>query len=204
MKSKSLNYATLLLNEDSIDQQWWKILLHIHLTADRYQDALSCLTILSYIRELTVQETRLLADLNLNLGIPVQAVDYYTKLISKKEDSKIYEKLISACLAIHQPDKALEIIDQALKYKKEKKICMLKGQILFEQEKYHKAYNLYKMVAKEMPQPGYAWLMAGYAAWYLEDLTKAKYAFTCAKKYPEYRKKAEKAIKSIDNTVNFN
>jgi len=203
MKSKSLDYATRLINEDPVEPEWWKILLHIHLTDDRYRDALSTLTILSYIRELAVQEKKLLADLNLNLGIPVKAVNYYEELISEKKDSKIYEKLISACLALHKPDKALEIIDHALKYKREKKICMLKGQILFEQEKYKEAYKLYQRVAKEMPHPGHAWLMAGYSAWYLEDMTKAAYAFNSAAKYPKYKKKAEKVIKSIKHRGKF-
>ncbi|MCD6225198.1 MAG: hypothetical protein J7K32_06720 [Deltaproteobacteria bacterium] len=197
MKSKSLDYATLLINEDPVEPEWWKILVHIHLTDDRYRDALSTLTILSYIRELTLQETKLLADLNMNLGIPVQAVHYYEELISEKKDSKIYEKLISACLALHKPDKALGIINHALKYKREKKICMLKGRILFEQEKYKEAYKLYQRVAKEMPHPGYPWLMAGYSAWYMEDLTKAGYAFNSAARYPKYKKKAEKVINNI-------
>ncbi|MCD6185939.1 MAG: tetratricopeptide repeat protein [Deltaproteobacteria bacterium] len=204
MKSKSLNYATRLINEDPIEPEWWKILLHIHLTDDCYQDALSALTILSYIRTLTLQETKLLADLNMNLGIPVQAVNYYEKLISEKKDSKIYEKLISACLALHKPDKALKIIDHALQYKREKKICMLKGRILFEQEKYKEAYKLYQRVAKEMPHPGYPWLMAGYSAWYLEDITKAAYAFNSAARYPKYKKKAEKIISIIKDRGKFN
>ncbi|WDN88773.1 hypothetical protein BuS5_01741 [Desulfosarcina sp. BuS5] len=203
MKSKSLKYATFLINEDPVEPEWWKILLHIHLTDERYRDALSTLTILSYIRELTVQEKKLLADLNLNLGIPVKAVNYYEELIAKKKDSKIYEKLISACLALHKPYKALEIIDHALKYKREKKICMLKGRILFEQEKYKESYQLYQRVAKEMPHPGYPWLMAGYSAWYLEDMTKAAYAFKSAAKYPKYKKKAEKVIKSIEHRGKF-
>jgi len=197
MKSKSLKYATFLINEDPVEPEWWKILLHIHLTDNRYRDALSALTILSYIRELTLQEKKLLADLNMNLGIPAQAVNYYEELILEKKDSKIYEKLISACLALHKPDKALEIIDHALKYKKEKKICMLKGRILFEQEKYKEAYKLYQRIAKEMPHPGYPWLMAGYAAWHMKDLNKAEYAFKSAARYPKYKKKAEKVINSI-------
>ena len=197
MKSKALDYATRLVNEDPVDPGWWKILLHIHLTDNRYRDALSALTILSYIRELTSQEKKLLADLNMNLGIPAQAVNYYEELISEKKDSKIYEKLISACLALHKPDKALEIIDHALKYKREKKICMLKGRILFEQKKYKEAYKLYQKVAKEMPHPGYPWLMAGYAAWYMEDLDRAEYAFNSAARYPKYKKKAEKIINRL-------
>ena len=204
MKSKSLNYATLLINEDPVEPEWWKILLHIHLTDNRYQDALSTLTIIGYIRELTLQETKLLADLNMNLGIPVQAVHYYEELISEKKDSKIYEKLISACLALHKLHKALKIIDHALQYKREKKICMLKGRILFEQEKYKESYKLYQRVAKEMPHPGYPWLMAGYSAWYLEDMAKAAYAFNSAARYPKYKKKAEKVINIIKDRGKFN
>jgi len=197
MKSKSLNYATRLINEDPVEPEWWKILLHINLTNNHYRNALSSLTILSYIRELTIPEKKLLADLNMNLGIPIQAVNYYEELILEKKDSRTYEKLISACLALHKHDKALKIIEHALKYKREKKICMIKGRILFEQEKYKEAYKLYQRVAKEMPHPGYAWLMAGYSAWYLEDMTKAGYAFNFAAKYPKYKKKAEKIINRI-------
>jgi hypothetical protein len=45
---------------------------------------------------------------------------------------------------LHKPDKALERIDHALKYKREKKICMLKGWISFKREKYKEAYKLYQ------------------------------------------------------------
>ena len=81
---------------------------------------------------------------------------------------------------------------------------MLKGRILFEQEKYKEAYKLYQRIAKEMPHPGYAWLMAGYSAWYLEDMTKAAYAFNSAARYPKYKKKAEKVINSIKHRGKFN
>jgi tetratricopeptide (TPR) repeat protein len=196
MESKALAYAEKLTRQDPVEPDWWKALSYIHLVKNRYEKGLVPYTIFSYIKKITESEEQLLADLNFSTGIPAQAAVYYENIIAKKQDSKVYEKLVNAYIASQNYDKALESIEKAIKFQCDGKLLMIKGQILIQKEKYKEAMHAYENAAKNMKDPGRAWLMAGYAAWNCEDLKKARHAF---KKAAEFDSQREKAIKAIDH-----
>jgi len=201
MKSKAMAYAKRLTKEDSIEPKWWKGLAHIYFSEERYKDALVPFTICSYFAPLSDQEKKFLADLNLNLGIPVQAMRYYEDLLSKKEDSDIYKLLIHAYLSLHKPEKAIETIKNALKYSSQEELWMLKGHILYENERYKEAMQAFEKAAKQMSDPGQAWLMTGYAAWNSNDLSKARQAFTKALEYPKQKDKAQESLRRVERIM---
>ena len=201
MESKALAYAKKLIDEDPVEADWWKALSYIYLLKDKYKEGVIPYTIFSYINKLSKSEEQLLADLNFSIGIPVQAAGYYEAIIAKKEDSLIYEKLVNAYLALYNYDKALETIERAVKFHSDNSLLMIKGQILIQKEKYKEAMNVYEDAAKNMKEPGRAWLMAGYAAWNFENLKKAEYAFKRAAKYKKQKKKAEQALGHVKRMV---
>lgn len=201
MKSKAMAYAKRLTKEDPIEPKWWKGLAHIYFSEERYKDALIPFTICSYLAPLSDQEKKLLADLNLSLGIPVQAMRYYEDLLAKKEDPDIYKLLIHAYLSLHKPDKAIETIEMALKYSSQEGLWMLKGHILYENERHKEAMQAFEKAAKQMSDPGQAWLMTGYAAWNANDLSKARQAFTKALNYPKQKDKAREALRRVERIL---
>ena len=198
MELKSLIYAKRLTKEDPVDGDWWKALSYIYLLKNNYNEGLIPYTIFSYINRLSKSEKQLLADLNFNTGIPVQAARYYENIIAKKEDSRIYEKLVNAYLSSYNYDKALETIERATKFYSDNNLLIIKGQILVQKGKYKEAMHVYENAARNMKKPGSAWLMAGYAAWNFEDFEKAEYAFKKAVKYKKQKKKAEQALNYIE------
>ena len=201
MESKALAYAKKLTEEDPVEADWWKAMSYIYFLKDRYKEGIVPYTIFSYIKKLSDSEKQLLADLNFSLGIPVQAICYYEQIIAKKEDSLIYEKLVNACIASFNYEKAIETIDRAIKFHYDSSLLIIKGQILIQKEKYEEAMYVYEDAAKNMGKPGRAWLMAGYAAWNFENLKKAEYAFKKAAKYKKQKKKAEQALDHIKKMV---
>ena len=201
MKSKAMAYAKRLTKEDPVEPKWWKGLAHIYFSEERYKDALVPFTICSYFAFLSDQEKKLLADLNLSLGIPVQAMRYYEDLLAKKEDSDIYKRLIHAYLSLHKPEKAIETIEMALKYSSQEGLRMLKGWILYENERYKEAMQAFENAAKQMSDPGQAWLMTGYAAWNSNDLSKARKAFAKALKYPKQKNKARESLRRVERIM---
>jgi len=201
MKSKAMAYAKRLTNEDPMEPKWWKGLAHIYFSEERYKDALIPFTICSYFAPLSDQEKKFLGDLNLSLDIPVQAMRYYEDLLSKKEDSDIYKLLIHAYLSLHKPEKAIETIENALKHSSQEWLWMLKGRILYENERYKEAMQAFEKAAKQISDPGQAWLMTGYAAWNSNDLSKAQQAFTKALKYPKQKDKAGKSLRHVERIM---
>ena len=198
MESKALAYAEKLTRQDPVEPDWWKALSYIHLLKNRYKKGLVSYTVFSYIKKLTESEEQLLADLNFSTGIPARAAVYYENIIAKKQNSKVYEKLVNAYIASHNYDKALESIEKAIRFHCDGKLLMIKGQILIQQDRYKEAMHAYENAAKNMKDPGRAWLMAGYAAWNCEDLKKARHAFKKAAKYNRQKKKAMQALGHVE------
>jgi len=199
--SKAIAYAKKLTNEDPMEPKWWKGLAHIYFSEKRYKDALVPFTIYSYFAPLSDQEKKILADLNLSLGIPVQAIRYYEDLLSKKEDSDIYKLLIHAYLSLHKPEKTIKTIEKALRYSSQEGLWMLKGRILYENERYKEAMQAFEKAAKQISDPGQAWLMTGYAAWNSNDLSKARQAFTKALKYLKQKDKARESLLRVERIM---
>ena len=199
MKKEAFVHAKRLVQEDPIDPKWWKILSQIYFYNDKYEDGLAPLTICTYLKPASFQEKKFMGDLCLSLGIPIKSIDYYKDSIKEKKTIHLYERLAHAYLALYEPEKALNVLEKGLKHFPEKKLYVLKGQILLENEKYEEAMVLYEKMAKEKITPhGKAWLMAGYAAFNSDNILKAKYNFTKASKYNKQKKRAIKALLQVN------
>ncbi len=177
MKTKALNYAGWLTKKYPLEPKWWKALANLHLSENRYEKALVALTIYSFLKPLSEQEKKFMADLNLTLGIPIQAARFYEDIISKKMEPETTKRLVHSYLSLHNSQKALESIEKGLNHVSDDKLLMLKGQILYEMEKYREAMAAFEETTRKNPDMGQAWLMLGYAAWNADDISKARHAF---------------------------
>jgi hypothetical protein len=74
-------------HEHPTEARWWKGLAHVQLNAGRNKEALASLTIYSWLTPLNDEERRLLADLNMQTGIPALAAPLYEEALNASPKS---------------------------------------------------------------------------------------------------------------------
>ena len=200
MNEKALAYAQRLTREDPVEKKWWKALANLHLSHGKYQKALTAMMLYHYLTPLSPGEKRLMADLNMMLGMPGQAVPFYEELLATEKNADIVNHLASGYLGLHQSDRALAAVEKGLQDTKDDTLLMLKGRILYELKKYKAAARIFETAALKKNNPGEAWLMLGYAAWNLTDTSLAKQAFHQAAKFPAQQKNAKKMLALLRKT----
>ena len=202
MKKKALNLAEKLTSDYPEEPKWWKTLAHIHLSANRERQALVALTICGYLTPLDEKEQKLVADLNLMLGVPRKAVSFYEALHSTSGSGDLVERIVQCHRMTGQQEKALEWIERGLAKKQCNDLLMLKGAILYEMKRYDMAVSAFEAAAgSKCKDPGRPWLMIGYSAWLNHDLVKAKGAFQKAAGYERHKKDAVACIERIDKLL---
>ena len=195
MKKKALEYVNQLIQECPQEPKWWKGLAHFYLMENRYRPALVALIIKGFLAPLTAQEERIVADLNMTLDVPVQAVRLYEKIAGEKFDQDLAFRIAQGYIRIHRPEDALKWVEKGLlKEEKNQRLMLLKGDLLYELERYRQAAAAFELAARGEKNPGRAWLMAGYAAWNAGDLEKSRLAFKHAAKYPKQKDSAHRAL----------
>ena len=204
MHEEAYRYVLFLTREAPICAKWWKALTHVHLQAGRYEPALTSLTIYGFLVPLSDSETKLLADLNLQLGIPVKAVGLYETVLVARFDEKLLYNLMVALRELGQPEKALDLCDRLAPDCKKTDLLMLKADLLYGLERYAKAEKTYVQAAhaeiEKTRQSGRAWLMAGYAALQSNDQEAGHRAFKKAATFKRHRKAALLAMQQMSKT----
>jgi tetratricopeptide (TPR) repeat protein len=198
MQTEALAYAKGLARNTPTLAKWWKALAHIQLNQSRLEEALAALTIYSFLSPLSLEEKKLLADLNLQLGIPVKAAPVYENYLKRKPDKELLQHLIVAYRQLGKPEKAIECLDRFDAVKNDPELILIKGELLYTLKKYDQAAVFYRKAAgKKGKHVGQAWLMAGYAAWQINDISASKKAFAKAAKYKKEKKAATTVLKQL-------
>jgi tetratricopeptide (TPR) repeat protein len=200
MNEKALAYLLQLTREDPTEKKWWKALANLHLSHGKYKKALTALMLYHYLTPLPPREKRLMADLNMMLGIPARAVPFYESLPDKEKNADMVRHLASGYLGLHQSDRALAAVEKGLQDTGDDILLMLKGRILYEMKEYKAAARVFETAALKKNHPGEAWLMLGYAAWNLTDTKRARHAFHQAAKFPAQQKNAKKMLAMLRKT----
>lgn len=165
MKTKALEYAKRLIREYPLESNWWKGLANLYLKENRYRPALVALNIYGYLAPLSKQEKKLVADLNMTIGIPIQSTRLYEEILAERPDTGIVKRVVQSYMRRHMPGDALKWVEKGLLHASDADLWMLKGNLLYEMEMYEEAMNAFETAAGIMSRPGQAWLMMGYAAW---------------------------------------
>lgn len=211
MTDKAFAALEHYLADDGLEERWWQLLTHLHLEAARYPEALVTLKVLAYLRPLSDDETQLLADLYLNLGVPAQAVNSYQQLYQHNPQNKrLLSRLAYACLNMHQPQQALYWAEQGEVDRgatpddgTDISLLRLQAQLLFSLQRYAEAAALFGRVAEweqaddGVGDGGATWLMQGYAAWNGELWQQARQAFQKAERYPRQRQRARQLLRQL-------
>jgi tetratricopeptide (TPR) repeat protein len=198
MQKKALRLAGQLTETYPLEPKWWKALAHIHLSEDRYQEALAAMTIYGYLQPYNEKEKKLMAELSLMAGIPAKAVSYYESLHAQTSESSIIVKIVQSYQMMNQPQQALKWAEKGLMQTKSSELMMQKATILYELREFDKSMQAFESIVKEKNGDiGLAWLMIGFAAAQSDDLNKARIAFKNASQFERHQKTALSQLEQI-------
>jgi len=199
MPHEARTFVRRLVEEDPATARWWKALVHVELAAGRHAEALAALTVYGYLEPLTDEEKKLWADLNLQLQIPARAAPVYAELLERAPDRKLLEKLIAAYRQMARYDEALAQLDRHGGGQNDPKLLMLRADLLYAARRFGEAAAAYRLAAgRDRQAAGQAWLMAGYAAWQVNDLETSRRAFREASQFRRHKKAAQQAMRQLE------
>ena len=202
MHHEALVYARELVEQQPGNAKWWKALVHIQLSANRLEDALAALTIYSYLAPLNKQESRLLADLFLQTGIPAKAASLYARQLEQQGDNQALHRLAIAYHQMDQGEQALETLSRYRNLSSDARLLMLKGEICYSRKRYAEAAASYRQAAGiNGNHQGQAWLLAGYAAMQARDLAASEQALAQAAKFDKEKRAATLALGRLKQIV---
>jgi tetratricopeptide (TPR) repeat protein len=198
MRDEALDVTLTLTRQAPTESKWWKALTHIQLNAGRYEEALAALMVYSFLTPLSMEEKKLLADLNLQLGIPIKAAPAYETCLKEKPDKQVLQRLALAYRQLGRLETALERIETFGLKPDDADLMLLKGELLYSLKQFHEAAEAYRQAARNGDaRAGHAWLMAGYAAWQMNDIVASKEAFARASEYGREKKTALAALRQL-------
>jgi tetratricopeptide (TPR) repeat protein len=201
MQVQAREYALSLTRQAPLRDKWWKALAHVDLQAGRYKPALVAMTVYSYLKPLDARETRLLADLNLQLGIPVKAAPLYETALAENTNPRLIRSLVVALQQLGKTEEALAALDRFAPADRNRhpKLMMLRADLLYTLERFNQAAIAYRRAAKaDKDSAGRAWLMAGYAALQIDDTRAGREAFEKAAAFRTQYKAARLALRQLD------
>ncbi|MFP4571868.1 MAG: tetratricopeptide repeat protein [Desulfobacterales bacterium] len=199
MQDAARKYALELTTQAPTLPKWWKALAHAALSENDHDQALTAMTIYSYLTQLSEKEKKLLGDLALQAGVPVKAVSYYEALLEEEQDKSVLKSLAAAFRQLGKPEAALEALRRFDEHEKDSELMMLKADLLYSMDKFEGAADAYSAAGRNKGrQEGRAWLMAGYSAWEAEDTDSALRYFKKAAEFENHKKDAESAIKRLE------
>jgi tetratricopeptide (TPR) repeat protein len=198
MHDRAYSFVLDLTRQAPTLDKWWKAAAHTALAQNKYEQAATALTVYSYLTPLNQEEAGLLADLYLQVDIPVKAVPVYRLVLAKTKDTRILQNLIVAFRQLGEPEKALEALRAYSGQEEDSGLLLLQADLLYELERFEPAAEIYRQAAGQGgKQAGRAWLMAGHALWNQNELKVALQAFEQAVKYKKQRDEAHKALQRL-------
>jgi len=199
MHADALALARALVEQAPTLAKWWKAKAHLHLNAQDYEPALTAMIVYGFLAPLSRNERQLLADLHLQVGTPGQAAPLYESILQAEgADKRVLTNLVTALRQIGRPDAALEQLERHSDSRHDPDLLMLRADLLYGLERYADAADAYRLAAEgNSRQAGQAWLMAGYAAWQIEDWRASHRAFERAAEFERQRQPALTAMRRL-------
>lgn len=199
MDKEAMEYVEFLVSDDPLDPKWWKGLAQLKLRDNRYDETLVALTIYSKLKTPTQQEKLLMASLCLSLDIPIQSSRVLEAIADQEIKPKIIQGLVQSYQRLYQPQYVLKWINVGLTHFEDAHLRMIKGNLLFEMQKYADAAVEFQTILDKNKNSGQAWLMRGYVAWKQNHTEIARLSLEQAAKYPNQKQAALNVLKYLNN-----
>ncbi len=147
---------------DPGNDEAWFLTYQFHVGFEEFGEAAEALTIVSYLRELTPREERTLGDLYSLVEVPYLASEQYRAAMGEDARAEDYERLVSALVAAHDLDGALQTLQAGLQAAPTARLWSLLGDVHYLRQDYAAAAEAFGEVAALDPDNGRAKLMVGY------------------------------------------
>lgn len=186
---------------------YWRQLVGIQLTREKYQDALAVMELALLRGQLeTEQEYLNLAQLYMHLNAPFKAAKLIEVQMKKgllKASSKNWEYAANAWLLAREIEKAINALEQAIKGTGNSDLTLRLAQLYIEHEQWTKAADQLRRLLKDKKlqgnKAGRAWLLLGIAEIKSQESQRAFTAFTQAAKHPKTREPATQWLSYLNN-----
>jgi len=174
---------------------FWRLraLLHVHIRD--YQQAAADLQVLAAFGPLKQCDKKLLADLLLQIDLPLEAAPLYEELLQVEPRNRdLHDLLITSYRLGLQPQQALAAIDRGLKIHVVPDWLQSKGELLFEQGRYEQAYAVFSKLLDRDPERGPVYLYRGYCAIRMEKPALARQALKSAMRFKHEAEEARRLL----------
>lgn len=178
---------------------YWRLLSMSYLQQKNYEKAVAALKVHVSFAEPAPADKRLLADLLLQIELPLQAAPVYEELLRKyPDDMQLYQQLIVSYRLGHKPEAALDAIARALKVKPDRQLLHSRAEVSFKLGRYAEAVDFFSQLVKEEPENGRNYLYQGYSALRLGRTDLARQALTRAARFSDQRRQAGSLLAYLD------
>jgi pentatricopeptide repeat protein len=196
-KDEARKYLVQMMNLDPLNPKYWEYLARMYQEDDDFTGVTSALEIAYNIKKPEKKEIERLEQFYAYLNVPLRLAKNIQNRDDKTEND--YKNMINAYLSAIRTDKAVSIIDEMLKNKKDIDLLLKKGKILFEARKDKEAIKTFDECIAMNPNKAEAYMLKGYCAWDLEDWNLAKESFRKAINDRDYKKQASELIDVIES-----
>ncbi|WP_321390243.1 tetratricopeptide repeat protein [uncultured Desulfuromusa sp.] len=174
---------------------FWRLLAILHVQLRQYEEGAANLKVLAAFEPLNKTDKKLLADLLLQVNIPLEAAELYEELLTENPtEQQLHEQTIICYRLGLQPQKALDAIERALVVYRSVDLLQTQGEIFFDQGQYEQAFQVFEQLLHLDSDKGIAYLYQGYCALRMEDLALARKVLTRASSYKSERKEAKRLL----------
>ncbi|MBK6901072.1 MAG: tetratricopeptide repeat protein [bacterium] len=146
------------------DPEAWRLAFQHAAAVGDHRRAAVDLTIVDYLQPLQGRERIQLGDLYRAVGAPAEAGRFYEQAVSDTSGSDDYERLATAWLSAHEPQRARTVLKQALAHNPTARFWALLGDLELAQEEHAAALAAFEKSLELDPQQGRLRLMAGFCA----------------------------------------
>jgi tetratricopeptide (TPR) repeat protein len=192
---------TDLITRYPTDPEAWYLAYQQAAAAVDYPRAVRNLTVVGFLRPLTLDERRQLGDLCLAAGVPARAARHFSAVLDSTPRPRAddLDRLITAQLAADRPDEALAVLDRRLAAAPSARFWRLKGELLYGQGSYAGAQEAFAAAAALDPDNREFDLLQGYCLVEMGETGRARGFLRRAAGDPRWASRANEALAYLES-----
>jgi len=197
------SYVLQYLKEDPLKSDYWVLFAQMRLDQEDYKGGASALEISYHIKDPDkISRYEDLAELYNYLNAPLKAAKSLEMALKEKkqaESNELKYKMIEIYKKALRFDKALSILDEMIAKAPTAKLYYDKARLLYDIQRMNEAIDILDECLKLDPKMGEAYILKGFAKWYLKDWNAARRTFDKAYEIKNVRAQAEDAIAVLED-----
>ena len=183
------------------DAGYWNLLGRVRLGTTEYASALAAYKVMLVLKTPEARDFKIVAQLYQLLGVPAAAGRALEQAYQSRQSSLTaaeMEQLVALYLQAGDNDRALDWLRRKQTRYPSSKNLLQRGEILYRTGRYKEAYHILSGLTSLAEKQGYQFLLAGYCAWYADDLPAARLAFRRAAHYKRYHQRSLELISTLE------